>query len=35
MDKDYASALAAMRQQIMALASITDVLVVALRQGGL
>ena len=35
MDKDYANDLAAMRQQIMALASIIGVLVTALREGGL
>ena len=35
MEEDYARALAALRQQIMALASITGVLVAALRQAGM
>ncbi|MBV8574169.1 MAG: hypothetical protein JOZ58_03895 [Acetobacteraceae bacterium] len=35
MDKDYAKDLTAMRQQIMALASIIGILVTALREGGL
>jgi hypothetical protein len=35
MEEDHARILAALRQQIMALASITGVLVAALRQAGL
>ncbi len=35
MEVDYAHSLAALRQQVMALASITGVLVAALRQAGL